>query len=71
MAFKNGLPAGRIVSIIDPEHNSFHKEKAGFFGFFESVNDSRVADALLTTVYDELMKQGMKVMREPDEFLHQ
>ena len=68
MAFKNGLPAGRIVSIIDPEHNSFHKEKAGFFGFFESVNDSRVADALLTTVYDELMKQGMKVMRGPMNF---
>ncbi|MBF0507096.1 MAG: N-acetyltransferase [Nitrospirae bacterium] len=68
LAFKNGLPAGRIVSIINPEHNSFHKENAGFFGFFESVNDSHVADALLRTVCDELRKQGMKVMRGPMNF---
>ncbi|MGO9015148.1 MAG: GNAT family N-acetyltransferase [Dissulfurispiraceae bacterium] len=68
MAFKNGLPAGRIVSIINPEHNSYHKDNAGFFGFFESVNDSRVADALLRTVYDELRKKGMNIMRGPMNF---
>ncbi len=68
LAFKNGLPAGRIVSIINPEHNSFHKEKAGFFGFFESVNDPRVADGLLKTVYNELRKQGMNIMRGPMNF---
>ena len=68
LAFKDGMPAGRIVSIINPEHNSFHKENAGFFGFFESVNDPRVADALLRTVYDELRKQGMDIMRGPMNF---
>jgi hypothetical protein len=68
LAFKNGMPAGRIVSIINPEHNSLHKENAGFFGFFESVNDPRVADALLKTVYDELRKGGMNIMRGPMNF---
>jgi len=68
LAFKNGRPAGRIVSIVNPEHNSFHKDNAGFFGFFESVNDSRVADALLKTVYDELRKQGLNIMRGPMNF---
>ncbi len=68
LAFKNGLPAGRIVSIINPEHNSFHNDNAGFFGFFESIDDSRVADALLKTVYDELRKKGMHIMRGPMNF---
>jgi GNAT superfamily N-acetyltransferase len=68
LAFKNGVPSGRIVSIISPEHNSLHKENTGFFGFFESVNDPGVADALLKTVSDDLRKQGMKVMRGPMNF---
>jgi hypothetical protein len=68
LAFKNGLPAGRIVSIINPEHNRYHKENAGFFGFFESINDSRVAGALLKVVYEELRGKGVEVMRGPMSF---
>src|SRR5208283_5299833 len=68
LAFKNGLPCGRIVSIISPEHNSLHKEKTGFFGFFESVNDPQVAGALLNAVADELGKKGLQIMRGPMNF---
>jgi len=68
LAYKNGQPSGRIVSIISPEHNSFHKEKTGFFGFFESVNDPGVTEALLKTVSDELGKKGLQIMRGPMNF---
>ncbi len=68
MASKNGVHVGRIASIINPEHNTFHKERAGFFGFFESINDSQVADALLKIVYGELKKKGMETLRGPMNF---
>src|SRR5208337_1476929 len=50
VASKNGVDAGRVVSIVNPEHNFIHEQRAGFFGFFESTNDPEVTDALLKTV---------------------
>ena len=38
---------GRIAAILDKAHNRFHEENAGFFGFFECVDDQTVAGALL------------------------
>lgn len=37
---------GRIAAIINNNHNSFNSTKDGFFGFFDSVDDSNVAKAL-------------------------
>ncbi len=65
---KNGKIAGRIASIINPDHIKLHNERVGFFGFFECVNDSEVSDVLLNTVRDELKTQGMEVMRGPMNF---
>ena len=49
LARRDGKVVGRIAAIIDRNHNRFHEEKAGFFGFFECVNDVEVARALLST----------------------
>ena len=68
LAFKDGRIAGRIVSIINPEHIKIQNEKAGFFGFFECINDGEVSDALLSRVYDELRSHGMGIMRGPMNF---
>jgi hypothetical protein len=68
LAFKNGSLAGRIASIINPAHIEYQKEKAGFFGFFESVDDVDVSNALLGRVYDELKNSGMDIMRGPMNF---
>ncbi|MBI4690637.1 MAG: hypothetical protein HY754_10290, partial [Nitrospirae bacterium] len=46
LANKNGKCAGRIVSIVNQQHIRVHNEKAGFFGFFESINGIDVASAL-------------------------
>ena len=47
LARQDGRVVGRIAAIIDRAHNRFHEENAGFFGFFECVNDPAVAEALL------------------------
>jgi len=56
---------GRIAAIINRNHNRFHEEKVGFFGFFESVKDYNVARKLLKTAMICLKADGMDVMRGP------
>jgi len=68
LAIREGKVAGRIASIIDHQHIDFQKESAGFFGFFESINDSDVSDALLSRVCSELKEKGMEIMRGPMNF---
>jgi len=65
---KDGIISGRIASVINQRHIEFHHEKAGFFGFFESVDDQAVADALLNTVSRVLREEGMHRMRGPMNF---
>ena len=64
----NGEYQGRIAAIINHRHNEFHKEKAGFFGFFESINDCEVASALLDAVCAWARDQGMEIIRGPFYF---
>lgn len=68
IAKKDGIIAGRIVSIINYRHIEFHNENTGFFGFFESIDDQKVANALLSKVCSELKNNGMKIMRGPMNF---
>ncbi len=49
LARRDGRVVGRIAAIFDRAHNKFHEENAGFFGFFESVDDVETARALLST----------------------
>jgi len=65
LARQNGRVVGRIAAIINKAHNRFHEEDAGFFGFFESVDDPAVAEALLPRVWEWLRARGAKVMRGP------
>ncbi len=68
IAKKDGNTAGRIVSIINYRHIEFHNENTGFFGFFESINDPKVANALLSRVSLELKKNNINIMRGPMNF---
>jgi GNAT superfamily N-acetyltransferase len=68
LAFKDGKVAGRIASIINPGHIRLYNERAGFFGFFECINDKEVSCALLNKVRDELKSRGMEIMRGPMNF---
>jgi hypothetical protein len=68
LAYREGRIVGRIASIVNHLHLEVQKEKAGFFGFFESVNDYEVAATLLNTVSDRLRQKGLTVMRGPMNF---
>ena len=45
----NGNIIGRIGAIVNRNHNEVHKDKTGFFGFFECADRQDVANALLDT----------------------
>ncbi len=47
LAEKDGELVGRIAAIKNDNHNKFHNDKTGFFGFFETLDDQDVADLLL------------------------
>jgi hypothetical protein len=54
-----------MAGIIDHHYVEFHREKVGFFGFFEAISDSEVAAALLATVAGWLKGRGMETMAGP------
>jgi hypothetical protein len=60
-----GRDVGRIAAIVSDNHLKIHNDDAGFFGLFESVNDSGVAGLLFKTAGDFLRSQGMRIMRGP------
>lgn len=56
---------GRIAAIVDRNHNGFHNERMGIWGFFESVDDKDVARALFDEAEEWVVSQGMDFMRGP------
>ena len=65
LARKADKVVGRVAAIIDRNHNRFHNEEAGFFGFFECVNDGEVARALLEQARAWVFKRGARFLRGP------
>jgi len=65
LAYRGKEVAGRIAGIIDHSFIEFHQEKTGYFGFFESIQDSQVAGLLLSRVIDWLRGHGMEKMMGP------
>ena len=47
LAYREGQVCGRIAAILNGRHNRSHKEKRGFFGFFESSDDRQVAERIV------------------------
>ncbi|MCB5230798.1 MAG: GNAT family N-acetyltransferase [Candidatus Cloacimonas sp.] len=65
LAERNGKIVGRITAHTNKQHNLFHNDNVGFFGFFESVDDQEVADRLLKTATDWLKLHGCDIIRGP------
>ena len=68
LAYKDNKLAGRISVHTNTQHNKTHKDKVGFFGFFEAVNDQEVADSLFSTASEWLKERGLETMRGPMNF---
>ncbi len=65
IARRGGRDVGRIAAILDRNHNSFHGEKAAFFGFFESIDDPEVAGKLLDAAAVWGRERKMTLLRGP------
>ncbi len=65
LACKDGKPVGRIAAILNVGHLKRYNDGVGFFGFFESINDQDVADALFESATNWLKEKGCKVVRGP------
>jgi hypothetical protein len=65
VAKKQDRAIGRIAGIIDHNYNAFHQEKIGFFGFFESPNDTETSETLLSKACEWLKDHGMETMVGP------
>jgi GNAT superfamily N-acetyltransferase len=65
LALSDKKVIGRVAGIINDNHNSFHNEKTGFFGFFECIDDKRVASALFSAVEEFCRNEGMNLIRGP------
>ncbi|ASQ90319.1 hypothetical protein CHL67_04720 [Prosthecochloris sp. GSB1] len=64
-AWKDGRMAGTIAAIENRRHNEMHRDKVGFWGFFECVNDQEVANALFDAAAQWLKAKGLDAMRGP------
>ncbi len=65
LARRGGKPCGRILAIVNREHNRIHQENRGFFGFFECIDDQAVAAALFQAARGWLSQRGIKDLRGP------
>lgn len=65
LALRGGSPIGRVAAIQDRNHIEFHGEQAGFFGFFECVDEPPVAAGLLGAARIWLLERGAQVIRGP------
>jgi hypothetical protein len=65
LAYRNGEIVGRIAAITNQNHNDFHEDNAGFFGFLEGINDPEVFQTLLNEAKNWLKKKGKDFMMGP------
>ena len=65
LAYRGKEVVGRIVAILNVGHLERYNDGVGFFGFFESIDDQEVADALFDTAAEWLKERGCGTMRGP------
>jgi GNAT superfamily N-acetyltransferase len=68
LAYRDGVPVGRISAQIDRLHLERYNDATGHFGFIEAFDDADVFDALLNAAEDWLRGEGMKRAIGPVSF---
>jgi len=68
LAFHQGQPAGRLSAHVNSRYEARHDRETGFFGFFESVEDRRVAAALFDAAAAWLRGKGKTRIQGPLSF---
>ena len=65
IAYRNGLPVGRVSAQIDQLHIQRYQDNTGFFGMLEAKEDVRIFRLLLKTAENWLQEQGMQKICGP------
>ena len=65
VAYQEGKPVGRIAAIMNNRHEAFHHDGVGFFGFFETTDDYRVAKQLLMAAEKWCKERGKRSLVGP------
>jgi hypothetical protein len=65
VAYRDGVPVGRVSGQINRLHLSAYGDATGHFGFFDCIDDPMVAHALLDEVSGYLRHNGMRRMVGP------
>lgn len=65
LARRDGRDVGRVASVVDPAFAARWGREAGFFGFFECVDDAAAAVALLAAAEADLGSQGVRHVLGP------
>ncbi len=65
LAFKGSEALGSISALRDRRHEKKRREPVAFFGFFESVDDPSVAEALMEQATIQARTWGARIIRGP------
>ncbi len=68
LALRGSKVVGRVAGISNRLHNETHQDRAGFFGFFECIDDQDTADALLDAAAAWCRARGHDTLRGPASF---
>jgi GNAT superfamily N-acetyltransferase len=58
IAWRGAQPVGTIAAFVNHHHNEYWKERIGWFGMFECLNDPEAASALLQTAKTHVRSLG-------------
>lgn len=65
LAYNGDRIVGRIAAILNNNHNAFAHRNDGFFGFFDSIDDQEVANALLNAATHWIKEKGADTLVGP------
>ncbi len=68
LACEGNKVIGRISAQTNTQHNIEHKDKVGFFGFFECEDNQEAADKLFAKALEWNKSKGMDTLRGPMNF---
>ena len=65
VAFRDGVPVGRIASVVNRAHLAKYNDGTGQFGLLQGVDDPALFAALLDRVVKDLRGKGMQRVQGP------
>ena len=65
LAKENGKIVGRIAAIDNANYKKHWGEEYGFFGFFDAIDDNKVAKSLFKSAFEWLQTKGLKGLYGP------